>query len=274
MPTSEVRRWHRIGAHGTRKGCFLLESDADRRDWSSAALLRELADLPRGLDPSSGTIFAAAASEWHGAASGGAPTSARRGHSRARALRTRTSASCRRSRPGDRAQGGVLVGVEAPGIFESRDDGDPWSLISTLAGEPGSEGVGRPGEPASRATSGSRRSCSTATTRRTAGRSSRGSASSRRATTARPGRRATAVSARLAREHEDVGFCVHKFVRSPAADPDVPAEPLRHAPHDDAGQPLDRDHGRAAERLRLRRGRAPARQRHFYVVPLDPGHGR
>ena len=35
--------------------------------------------------------------------------------------------------------GRVLVGVEAPGIFESRDGGETWSLLTTLAGQPGSE---------------------------------------------------------------------------------------------------------------------------------------
>ena len=38
------------------------------------------------------------------------------------------------------ASGGrVRVGVEAPGIFESADGGESWSLLSTLAGQPGSE---------------------------------------------------------------------------------------------------------------------------------------
>ena len=40
---------------GTRKGCFVLESDADRRDWNDArALLRGLARLPRGPRPGLG----------------------------------------------------------------------------------------------------------------------------------------------------------------------------------------------------------------------------
>src|SRR5207253_5868221 len=35
--------------------------------------------------------------------------------------------------------GRVLVGVEAPGIFESKDGGETFSLLSTLSGQPGSE---------------------------------------------------------------------------------------------------------------------------------------
>ncbi len=34
---------------GTRKGCFLLESDTERRNWEvRGPVLRGLADLPRG----------------------------------------------------------------------------------------------------------------------------------------------------------------------------------------------------------------------------------
>ena len=32
-----------------------------------------------------------------------------------------------------------MVGVEAPGILESKDSAKTWSLLSTLAGEPGSD---------------------------------------------------------------------------------------------------------------------------------------
>ncbi len=39
------------------------------------------------------------------------------------------------ARAGDR----LLVGVEAPGIFESRDNGETFSLLSTLSGQHGSE---------------------------------------------------------------------------------------------------------------------------------------
>src|SRR4051795_7870740 len=37
------------------------------------------------------------------------------------------------------AHGRVLVGVEAPGIFVSRDEGATWSPYSMLDGQPGSE---------------------------------------------------------------------------------------------------------------------------------------
>src|SRR6476661_2334074 len=53
---------------GTRKGCFVLESDADRRDWRVRGPYCEGWPIYHAVyDAGSGTIFAAAASEWHGA---------------------------------------------------------------------------------------------------------------------------------------------------------------------------------------------------------------
>src|SRR5436190_13989679 len=52
---------------GTRKGCFLLESDAGRKDWQLRGPFCEAWPVYHAIwDASSGTIFAAAASEWHG----------------------------------------------------------------------------------------------------------------------------------------------------------------------------------------------------------------
>ena len=53
---------------GTRKGCFVLESDADRRDWDVRGPYCEGWPIYHAvLDAETGTIYAAAASEWHGA---------------------------------------------------------------------------------------------------------------------------------------------------------------------------------------------------------------
>ena len=53
---------------GTRKGCFVLESDADRRDWNVRGPFCEGWPIYNAVhDPASGAIYAAAASEWHGA---------------------------------------------------------------------------------------------------------------------------------------------------------------------------------------------------------------
>ena len=54
---------------GTRKGCFVLESDEARRDWQLRGPYCESWPVYHAVyDPDSGTIFAAAASEWHGSA--------------------------------------------------------------------------------------------------------------------------------------------------------------------------------------------------------------
>ena len=53
---------------GTYKGCFLLESDEDRRDWSLRGPFCENWPIYHAVhDPATGAIYAAAASEWHGA---------------------------------------------------------------------------------------------------------------------------------------------------------------------------------------------------------------
>src|SRR3954470_12624186 len=53
---------------GTRKGCFVLESDADRRDWKLRGPYCEGWPVYHAVhDPQSGAFYAAAASEWHGA---------------------------------------------------------------------------------------------------------------------------------------------------------------------------------------------------------------
>src|SRR3954453_5046771 len=54
---------------GTRKGCFVLESDADRRDWSLRGPFCESWPVYHAVyEQGSGTIFAAAAREGHGSA--------------------------------------------------------------------------------------------------------------------------------------------------------------------------------------------------------------
>jgi photosystem II stability/assembly factor-like uncharacterized protein len=77
------------------------------------------------------------------------------------------------------------------------------------------------------------------------------------------------------REHEDVGFCVHKLVRS-AADPTRMYQQNHCGMHrsDDSGETWTE----ISEGLPSDFGFAAAAHPHdrdtFYVVPLDPGHGR
>jgi photosystem II stability/assembly factor-like uncharacterized protein len=124
---------------GTRKGCFLLESDEGRRDWKVRGPFCDGWPIYHALlDPDSGRIYASAASEWHGAGmwrSGdigetwelssegiGYPDGELK-------LSKITGLSA--------AHGRVRVGAEAAGVFESTDGGATWSLVSTLDGQPG-----------------------------------------------------------------------------------------------------------------------------------------
>ena len=60
-------------------------------------------------------------------------------------------------------------------------------------------------------------------------------------------------------EDPEVGYCVHKLVMSPVdREPHVPAEPLRHAPQRRRRALVVGDHRGASDRLRLRR-RRPSR---------------
>ena len=178
---------------GTRKGAFLLESDADRRDWSIRGPYCEGWPVYHAVyDQGSGSIYAAAASEWHGSAvwhSGDlgetwahSSDGLSYGEDGKRMSKVSSLAA---------AHGRVLVGVEAPGIFESKDRAQTWSLLSTLAGEPGSDEWDDPAnQPPGHL--GLSALMPDEKTSRGSGRSCRASASSRRPTTVLRGRRATA----------------------------------------------------------------------------------
>src|SRR5919198_5252031 len=59
---------HTVLLVGTRKGCFVLESDGDRREWSVRGPYCEGWPIYHAVyDSADGSMYAAAASEWHGA---------------------------------------------------------------------------------------------------------------------------------------------------------------------------------------------------------------
>ena len=146
---------------GTRKGCFVLESDGDRRAWNIRGPFCEGWPIYHAVhDPVTDSIYAAAASEWHGA-----------GVWRSDDLGESWELSSEGLGYGDDglrlsklsgltvAHGRILAGAEAAGVFESRDGGATWSLLSTLDGQPGRTDwndpakqppghLGLPGDPA------------------------------------------------------------------------------------------------------------------------------
>src|SRR5262249_4707951 len=126
---------------GTRKGCFLVESE-DRRDWTIRGPFCEGWPVYHAVhDAGTGAIYAAAAREGDGSAAWRGPGLRETSALSTEGLAYDGDGGRKLSKVSTLAvkNGRVLVGVEAPGIFESRDDGATWSLLSTLEGEPGSD---------------------------------------------------------------------------------------------------------------------------------------
>src|SRR3989440_3917734 len=263
---------------GTRKGCFLLESDGDRRDWSLRGQFCEGWPVYHAVhDPSTGAIYAAAASEWHGSAVWRSPDLGETWTLSSEGLAYDADGGRKLSKVSTLAvnNGRVLVGVEAPGIFESRDEGATWSVLSTLAGEPGSDVWD---DPANQPPGHLGISALMFDTEE----SSRFWAivqgiglfeTADDGTSWAP--RNKGLRADWPRPHEEVGFCVHKLVRSPR-DGDRMFQQNHVGMHrsDDAGHTWVE----ITEGLPTEFGFAAAAHPHdrdtFYVVPLDPGHGR
>ena len=262
---------------GTRKGCFVLESDGERRDWNSAAR-----SARAGRSTTRSTTLRPARSTQPGRANGTAPasgaaaTSARHGCCRAKAFHTASDGSQAFEVAGlTAAHGRLLAGAESAGVFESTDGGASWSLLSTLDGQPGRGDWNDPAkqppghlgmlpilphpDDASRfwaivqgygifetADDGA------SWTPRNKG-----------------------LRADWPLENPEVGYCVHKLVMSPT-DHDRLYQQNHVGMHrsDDSGQSWTE----ISEGLPSEFGFAAAVHPHdrdtFYVIPLDPGHGR
>ena len=263
---------------GTRKGVFLLESDADRQKWELRGPFCEGWPVYHAVhDPSSGAIYAAAASEWHGSAVWRSPDLGETWTHSSEGIAYDPDSGRKVSKVSTLAvnNGRMLVGVEAPGIFESRDDGATWSLLSTLEGQPGSEGWDDPanqppghlgisalmfdGDDASRFWAIVQGIGLFETTDDASSWTPRNKG----------------LRADWPRPHEEVGFCIHKLVRSPV-DGDRMFQQNHVGMHrsDDTGETWTE----ITEGLPTEFGFAAATHPHdretFWVVPLDPGHGR
>jgi photosystem II stability/assembly factor-like uncharacterized protein len=264
---------------GTRKGCFLVESE-DRRDWTLRGPFCEGWPVYHAVhDSSTGAIYAAAASEWHGSAVWRSPDLGETWTLSSEGLAYDADSGRKLSKVSTLAakNGRVLVGVEAPGIFESRDEGATWSLLSTLEGEPGSDvwddpANQPPGHLGISALSFDRDDAGAdrfwaivqgiGLFETTDG-----------GTSWTPRNRG--LRADWPRPHEEVGFCVHKFVRAPT-------DGTRMFQQNHIGMHRSDDEGHSwteiTEGLPTEFGFAAAVHPHdrdtFYVIPLDPGHGR
>jgi photosystem II stability/assembly factor-like uncharacterized protein len=263
---------------GTRKGLFVLEDDGERGSWSARGPLCESWPVYHAVhDAETGAIYAAAASEWHGSAVWRSHDLGETWTHSSEGIGYGDDDPRKVSKVSTLAvqDGRVLVGVEAPGIFESRDDGETWSLLTTLSGQPGSEEWDDPANqpPGHLGISALM----------TDGRDPdhfwsivQGIGAFETAdggTSWTPRNRG--LRADWPRPHEEVGFCVHRLVRSPA-DHDRMYQQNHVGMHrsDDAGHSWTE----ITDGLPTEFGFAAAAHPHdrdtFYVIPLDPGHAR
>jgi photosystem II stability/assembly factor-like uncharacterized protein len=262
---------------GTRKGTFLLSSD-DRRDWTLRGPYCEGWPVYHAIyDRTTGSIYAAAASEWHGSSIWRSGDLGETWEQSSEGLTygdedgRKISKVSTLARAGDR----LLVGVEAPGIFESRDNGETWSLLSTLSGQHGSEEWDDPANqpPGHLGISGFVAEADD---------SNRFFAIVQGVgafETEDGGSSWTPRNRGLRRDwpadYEDVGFCVHKLVRSPQ-------DGQRMYQQNHVGMHRSDDGGQSwteiTEGLPGDFGFPAAVHPHdrdtFYVIPVDGGHGR
>jgi hypothetical protein len=259
---------------GTRKGLFVLES-GDRRDWSVRGPYCEAWPVYHAVyEQETGAIYAAAASEWHGAAVWRSPDLGETWTHSSEGIAYDDGRKLSKVSNLSAAHGRVLVSVEAPGVFESTDDGATWALKTTLSGQPGSEAWDDPanqppghlGISAVFQDEGSRdhwwaivqgvglfETTDDAATWTPRNRGLRNP---------------------YPREHEEVGFCVHKAVRAPGGERWYQQNHFGMFRSDDAGGAWTE----ITEGLPTEFGFAAAPHPHdrdtFHVIPLDPGHGR
>jgi hypothetical protein len=261
---------------GTRKGCFVLESDATRRDWNLRGPYCEAWPVYDVVhDGASGALYAAAASEWHGTAVWRSGDLGETWEHSSEGLAHPDGRKLSKISGLTAAHGRLLAGGEAAGIFESRDGGESWSLLSALEDQPGrsdwddpaNQPPGHLGLPAVVPDpDDAARFWAVVQGIGIFETTDDGSSWT-------PRNRGLRADWPL--ENPEVGYCVHKLVMSP-----VDSDRLFQQNH--CGMHRSDDRGlswtEVTEGLPTDFGFAAAAHPHerdtFYVIPLDPGHGR
>jgi hypothetical protein len=163
----------------------------------------------------------------------------------------------------------VLVGAEAAGIWESTDGGEKWSKVTTLEGQPGREEWDDPAnQPPGHLGISALMTDPDDAERFWAIVQGVGFFE-----TADDGKtwtpRNRGLRADWPRPHEEIGFCVHRLVRSPADPTGSTSRTTSHAPERRPRPLVDGDHRGPAVGVRLAAA-APARRRQLLRDPARP----
>jgi photosystem II stability/assembly factor-like uncharacterized protein len=261
---------------GTRKGSFLLESDESRKDWSVRGPYCEGWPVYHVLyDQGDSTIYAAAASEWHGSAVWRSHDLGETWEHSSEGL-SHGADDLKLSKISGlaAAHGRLLAGSEAAGIFESRDQGRTWQLRTTLDGQPGRDSWNDPSkQPPGHLGLPGLLPHPTEPDRMWAVIQGYGIFETTDDLASWTPRN-VGLRAEWPLEDERVGYCVHKLV--------LAADRERMYQQNHCGMHRSDDAGRSwveiTEGLPTDFGFAAAAHPHdrdaFYVIPLDPGHAR
>jgi photosystem II stability/assembly factor-like uncharacterized protein len=263
---------------GTRKGCFLLESDQNRLDWNVHGPFCEGWPIYHVIyDHATGAIYAAAASEWHGATVWRSPDLGRTWTQSSEGLGYPDDGGFKLSKVSSLAvgHGRLLAGAESAGIFESRDGGETWNLLTTMGDHPAAGDWNDPAKQPPGHLGISAIVPHPDDAERfwaiVQGYSLFETTDDGKTWTARN----NGLRADWPREYDDIGFCVHKFVISPT-------DMSRMYQQNHCGMYRSDDGGHSwteiTEGLPSDFGFAAAAHPHdrdtFFVIPVDPGHAR
>lgn len=126
---------------GTKKGAFIVESDADRRSWEISGPFCEAWPINHVVsDPASNTIFAAGGNEWFGPAVWKTTDLGASWTHSSEGLRYAEGETPMKSAWSLAPRGDVLyAGVEPAGLFRSADGGQSWEHVSGLRDHPSRE---------------------------------------------------------------------------------------------------------------------------------------
>lgn len=261
---------------GTRKGLFVLES-ADRRDWSVRGPYCESWPIYHAiLDRDSGTIYAAAASEWLGSAIWRSGDLGESWEHSSEGIGFPEGDSLKLSKVSHvmPVGGRLLVGAESAGIFESTDGGETFSLLTSFEGQEGREAWNDPAQqpPGHLGLSAIVAHPEEADRFWAIVQGYSLFETNDGGKTWAP--RNKGVRQPYPGDYEEIGFCVHKF--APAADFERMFQQNHFGMYrsDDGGE----NWTEISEGLPSDFGFAAATHPHdrdtFYTIPLDPGHGR